>query len=188
MRGIVRWCLDRKSVVILATIIILVAGAFGATQLRQQLFPDINFPFLLTTVDTSGLGADAVDTEVSQKLAAAAKLSDKVEAVTTVSSPGSARMYVQYSFGSDTKSETRDLQDRIKALQLPAGSGEAKIKGGFSSQASVVASIAAPDGNLQKLQPRVLELKQQLEDIDGVSRVELSGISTPEYHILVTKQ
>ena len=188
MRGIVRWCLDRKSVVILGTIIILAAGAFGATQLRQQLFPDINFPILITTISTSGLGADAVDTQIAQPLAAAAKQSDKAGPVTTVSTAGSARMYVQFDFGTDTKQEARDLQDRVKSLQLPAGTGELKVEGGFNSQASVVASIAAPDGNLQKLQPRVLKLQQQLEDIPGVSRVELSGLSTPEYRILVTKQ
>ncbi len=43
MQKIVRWCLGNKSVVILATFLLVGSGAYATTQLNQELLPDISF-------------------------------------------------------------------------------------------------------------------------------------------------
>ncbi len=50
MAGVVRWCLGNKSIVFLVTVILIVSGAYGATQLNEELLPDIDFPII--TVST----------------------------------------------------------------------------------------------------------------------------------------
>ena len=46
MERIVRWCLKNKSVVILATILLVGSGAYATTRLNQELLPDISFPII----------------------------------------------------------------------------------------------------------------------------------------------
>ncbi|MCA1588400.1 MAG: efflux RND transporter permease subunit, partial [Chloroflexi bacterium] len=79
MTSIVSWCLRRPSVVVLASLLILGAGAYGASQLRQQFFPDVHFPFVVTNLDVSGLDAEGVDEQVAQPLEAAATNLEDVE-------------------------------------------------------------------------------------------------------------
>ena len=54
MTPFVRWCLGHRSVIVLLTLIVVGAGLVGATQLRQQFFPDVNFPFLIASVQVEG--------------------------------------------------------------------------------------------------------------------------------------
>ncbi len=42
MESIVRWCLKNKSVVILATLLLVGSGAYATTRLNQELLPDIS--------------------------------------------------------------------------------------------------------------------------------------------------
>ena len=44
MEKIVRWCLENRSVVFLATAILIASGVYATTRLNQELLPDIEFP------------------------------------------------------------------------------------------------------------------------------------------------
>ena len=106
MTAIVSWCLRRRSVVVLASILILGVGAFGATQLRQQYFPDVDFPFVVTNVPVTGLDAEGVDEQVAQPLEAAATNLEDVETTQTVSNEG-ARPSSPSSPTGPTRSSSR---------------------------------------------------------------------------------
>src|SRR5829696_7981484 len=108
MRAIVSWCLARRSVIMLATLLILVAGAFGASQLRQQFFPDVDFPFAITTVDVTGLDAEQVDEQVAQPLESSARNLDEVETTQSLSTDGRVTLITELAYGTDTKQFEED--------------------------------------------------------------------------------
>lgn len=56
MSRIVGWCLKNKSIVFLATLLLVGSGVFAATRLNQELFPDIAFPLVTVTTPVRGLG------------------------------------------------------------------------------------------------------------------------------------
>ena len=56
MSRIVGWCLKNKSVVFLATILLIGSGVFATTRLNQELFPDIAFSIITVTTPVPGLG------------------------------------------------------------------------------------------------------------------------------------
>ena len=41
MGAVVRWCLKNRSVVFLATIILISSGVYATTRLNQELLPEI---------------------------------------------------------------------------------------------------------------------------------------------------
>ena len=61
MSRVVGWCLKNKSVVFLATLLLIGSGVFATTRLNQELFPDIAFPLITVTTPVPGAGPDLVD-------------------------------------------------------------------------------------------------------------------------------
>ncbi len=186
MRSLVRWCLDRTSVVILGTIVILLAGIFGATQLRQQLFPDMDFPFLIATVPAPGLDAGTVDRDVAAPMAraAAALPGARRKNITTVAREGNARLYAQLEFGTDTEESQDALRRELERAGLPEQAGPVEFMGGFADQAVLTASLVAPkDMSIGELSSKAVEWKKDLENVKGVGKVEISGGSIPRIEI-----
>ncbi|MCW2955266.1 MAG: AcrB/AcrD/AcrF family, partial [Thermoleophilia bacterium] len=131
MRSLVRWCLDRRPVVLLATVLVLLGGIVGATQLRQQLFPDFDFPFAIATLEAPGFDATTLDQQVAQPVERAISAVGDVEGVSTVASDGQLRLYVELAYGSDTESTEDALTKVIEGLDLPDAVGRPEFAGGF---------------------------------------------------------
>ncbi|HEV2772710.1 MAG TPA: efflux RND transporter permease subunit, partial [Thermoleophilaceae bacterium] len=182
MTAIARWCLRRRSVVVLATLIVIGAGAYGASQLRQQYFPDVDFPFVVTNLDVSGLDAEGVDEQVAQPIEAAASNLEEVETTQTLSSDGRMTLVTELAYGTDTKQFEEDLARELGAVPLPEGAGELDIGGGFDEQAVLNAAIST-DGDLVELTEESEEVREDLEEIDGVGRVELEGGGEEEFAV-----
>ena len=66
MGRVVSWCLGNKSVVFLATLLLIGSGIFATTRLNQELLPDVDFPVILVSTPVPGAGPDVVDEQVSQ--------------------------------------------------------------------------------------------------------------------------
>jgi hydrophobic/amphiphilic exporter-1 (mainly G- bacteria), HAE1 family len=60
MARIVSWCLRNKSVVFLATLLLIGSGIFATTRLNQELLPDVDFPIILGSTPVPGAGPDVV--------------------------------------------------------------------------------------------------------------------------------
>jgi len=182
MTAIVSWCLRRRSVVILASLLILGAGAYGASQLRQQFFPDVDFPFVITNLDVSGLDAEGVDEQVAQPLESAASNLEEVETTRTLASEGRVTLVTELVYGTDTKQFEEDLARELGSVALPEGAGELDIGGGFDEQAVLNAAIST-DGDLVDLTEEAEDVREDLEGIDGVGRVDLEGGGEEEFAV-----
>ena len=182
MRALVSWCLQRRPVVLLAALLILVAGAIGATQLRQQFFPDVDFPFVITTLEVQGLDAEAVDEQVAKPIEEAARNLEDAETTQTVATEGRVTLVTELSYGTDTSQFEEDLARELGGVELPAGAGEPDIGGGFDEQAALNAALST-NGSLTKLTEDAEDVRDDLEQIDGVGRVELDGGVKKEYEV-----
>jgi HAE1 family hydrophobic/amphiphilic exporter-1 len=186
MHALVRWCLDRRPVVLLATFLVLVGGVVGATQLRQQLFPDFDFPFSIITMEASGLDATTLDEHVAQPIESAVSGIDGVEDVATVASDGKLRIYAELAYGSDSDALNAKIGDAIDELDLPDAVGPAKFAGGFQEQEVVKATLRARDGDVVQLTKDARRIAADIKAVDGVGRVDIAGGSDPRLQVQLT--
>ena len=135
MSSLLRWCLGHRSVVIFTTVLVVAGGAFGATQLNQQFFPDADFPFLAVTVQAPGLSAEQVDDQVAVPVEQAARGLEDIEETQTRSSEGQVTLVTQFAYGTDTETARDDLSTALDEVTLPEGAGDFDIQGGFTDQA-----------------------------------------------------
>lgn len=177
MQRIVRWCLGNKSVVILATLLLIGSGGYATTQLNQELLPDISFPIITIATPLPGAGPDLVDEQVTQPVEDAINGVQGIQSVQSTSSQGFSVVLVEFDLDADTEEAEADLQSALDGVELPSQAGAPEVTSQSASQFPILSlSLAAEDGDLADL-TRYAEddVVPSIEEVDGVSSVDIIG-------------
>jgi HAE1 family hydrophobic/amphiphilic exporter-1 len=169
--------LGNKSVVILATLLLIGSGGYATTQLNQELLPDISFPVITISTSVAGAGPDLVDKQVTQPVEDAINGVQGIQSVRSTSSQGFSVVVVEFDLDQDTKEAESDLQSALDGISLPSQAGEPEVKSQSASQFPILSlSLAAKDGNLADLTKYAEDdVVSSIEKVNGVSSVDLIG-------------
>jgi HAE1 family hydrophobic/amphiphilic exporter-1 len=172
-----RWCLSNRSVVVLLTIILMAGGAVSATQLNQQLLPNISFPAAFILVSEPGAGPDQVDRDVAQPISAALTGLPGGKHVMTTSSQGFSEISVIFDYGTNLKTDVDNVNQKLAQVQLPTTVGKPLVQT-FDANTSptMVYSLAANDGDLARItQEANGVILPALNGASGLAKVTVSG-------------
>ncbi len=175
MSSIVSWCLRNKSVVFLATLLLIGSGVFATTRLNQELLPDVDFPIMIVSTPVPGAGPDVVDEQVSQPMESAVSSVAGIETIQTTSSQGFSLLAIEFGLDVDTEEAESEVQDALEDVVLPPQAGEPEVIRQSASEFPILyVSLAAEDlaGLTTYTQDEVIPL---LEDVEGIGGVELVG-------------
>src|SRR5450756_599996 len=178
--------LRNRSIVGLAILAVLLVGAYAITSLKQELIPDLTFPYLtVLTVDQGASPAD-VERTVTTPIEQAIKTSNGVKEFDSFSNDGMSIITVQYEFGTDMKAKEAEVQQSVSGVQqmLPATAQAPKVAAlNFTSMPVVqlaVSSSLPPEQLAALLGTRVVP---RLQAIDGVQAVTLSGVQQMQLNV-----
>ena len=177
MEAIVRWCLKNRSVVFLATVILIAGGAYATTRLNQELLPDIEFPIITVSTPVPGAGPDVVDEQVTQPIENAVDGVEGIEGIQATSSSGFSVLVVEFSLDTDTKEAEAEINNSLDAVALPEQAEEPEVRSQSASEFPVMSvSLSAKNGNLTELTDYARnEAVPLIEDAEGVARADLVG-------------
>jgi HAE1 family hydrophobic/amphiphilic exporter-1 len=177
MGRVVSWCLGNKSVVFLATLLLIGSGIFATTRLNQELLPDVDFPVILVSTPVPGAGPDVVDEQVSQPVEGAIGGVEGVENVQATSSQGFSVVAIEFGLDVDTEEAETEVQAALENATLPPQAAEPEVIRQSASEFPILnASLAAENGDLAKLTNYTRdEVVPRLEDVEGIGQVELVG-------------
>ena len=177
METIVRWCLKNKSVVILATILLVGSGAYATTRLNQELLPDISFPIITIATPVAGAGPDLVDEQVTQPVEDAINGVEGIESVQSTSSQGFSVVLVEFDLDADTEEAEADLQAALDGIELPSQAGDPEVEGQSAAQFPILSlSLAAKDQDLADLTEYAEDaVVSSIEEVEGVASVDVIG-------------
>ena len=177
MEKLVRWCLKNRSVVFLATVILIASGVYATTRLNQELLPDIEFPIITVSTPVPGAGPDVVDEQVTQPIESVVDDVEGIEGIQSTSSQGFSVLVIEFALDADTKEAEAELANALDGVALPQQAEEPEVQSQSASEFPIMSvSLSAEDGDLAELTDYARnEARPLIEDVEGVARADLVG-------------
>lgn len=185
MSRLTRLALRNRSIVGLAVVAAILFGAFAITSLKEELMPDLTFPYVTVFTVAPGMAAGDVERGVTTPLEQAIKSTSDVKAFNSFSNDGMSIITVEYEFGTDIGAKQTELQQAVAGVQsLPQGVLTPEVAAlNFGSMPVVqlaVQSSLPPQELAGLLGTKVVP---SLQEIPGVQAVTLSGVQQMELQI-----
>ena len=177
--------LRRRSVTILAVIMVLVGGVQTYRSLPVELFPEIEFPLVTVSTFYPSANPDAVVRDVTSPIEKAISGIDGLEQVQSTSSENRSLILANFKFGTDMAEAERTIASNLSSISFPVGVGEPEV-GRINPdtfpvlQLSVLGYRDIPD-LLRIVQSLILPA---ISGVDGVFSTEVTGGAQRE--VLVT--
>ena len=122
MAFVTRLSLRLGVVVLLGVVLLFGAGIFAATQVQQDLLPDISVPAVIVITPYPGASPEIVDQQVGVPVGNAMQGVAGADTVQSTSSQGASLVIVLFKDGTDLKSAEQDVSSalgRIRSLLPP---------------------------------------------------------------------
>ena len=168
--------LRRRTVTVLAVVLVLAAGVFTYRTLPVELFPEIEFPLVTVTTFYPSANPDAVVKDVTAPVENAISGIDGLESTQSISSENRSVVLASFEFGTDMAEVENLINSNINGIQFPTGVNP-PIVGRINPDSFPVLQLSVTgDGDILDIQ-EVLESRilPEISVVDGVFRVEVTG-------------
>jgi HAE1 family hydrophobic/amphiphilic exporter-1 len=179
---------------VMMTMLILsfvVLGVFSLSRLGIDLFPKVEFPFVVVTIVYPGAGPEEMETLVSEPIEEEISSISGLKNVTSTSQEGLAFIAVEFDLDVDVDLAAIDVKDKIDKIRsnLPRDIRDPVIQK-FDFAALPILDLAVSS-------PRPLEetykltediIKTGLSRVPGVAGITISGGREREIHIHLSKR
>ncbi|HET9014744.1 MAG TPA: efflux RND transporter permease subunit [Thermomicrobiaceae bacterium] len=177
MHRLAELAVRKRSVVLLAAILIAFMGAYGVTQLKTELMPNIDFPLVTVLTSYPGASPEAVDSGVSTPITNAVRAIPGLSTVRSTSSEGYSVVVAEFAYGTNMKDVVQTLTSSLGQLTLPQGASKPTVQQINFNQAPVMQlGLVGAGGNLATLrQIAQTQFVPGLSGLDGVGNVDVTG-------------
>ena len=176
MRFITAAAISRRTVTMLAVVLLLAGGVFAYNSLQVELFPEIEFPLVVVTTSYAGADPEGVVQDVTSPIERAISGAEGLETVQSNSFEGNSIVLATFAFGTDMANAESFVESAVGGLAFPSGAERPEVGRFDPDQFPVLQfSVVSDDGieDLSELvQSRILP---ELSGIDGIMQIVVSG-------------
>lgn len=176
-------------IVILAILLIVVAGVTSYISLPRRLNPEVKIP--IVTVFTNLAGASSADVEslITIPLEEAINGVENISTVSSASQESVSAVTIEFNSGTDSEKAKTDVQsavDTVQDLAEDATTPQVRIFD-FEDQAVLTFAVTTR-ADLASLQRFSEILRDRLEELSRVDRVQITGLLSQEIQILMSPE
>ena len=177
MNRLSRLAIAKRSVTLLLASALFIAGVSAWGSLKQELLPDIEFPFITVIAPFPGAGSSDVAEQVAKPIERAISGVPRLETVQSTSANSIALVVAQFSYGTNVKEATAAVEDGIAKAGLPEGVEPNIAALNINASPVIIASISATseDGLPAAADIARTEIVPEILAIEGVSRADVTG-------------
>lgn len=194
LNKIIQFSLDHKLFILVAAVLLTVAGLWSANRTDIDVFPDLTAPQVVVMTDAHGMASEEVERLVTFPIETAVNGATNVRRVRSTSMAGASFVFVEFDWGMDVFRARQIVSEKMTTLaeQLPEG-----ITPVLAPQSSVMGEILFValqiDDSVQTTNPtsqqelRTLAewvVKPAILGTGGVSQVTIIGGDYKQYQIL----
>jgi multidrug efflux pump subunit AcrB len=165
-----------------------VLGVFSYQKLNVEQMPDISFPGAWMEVRYPGASPEAVEREVIKPMEEAVNSIAGVKRITSRAGEGQGSMSVEFNLDTDMGRAMQDVRDRISALQsgFPRDVRAPLIQRFNNDNNQPLVNVAIVSATRSGRELSVLGenlVGKRLQRVEGVARVDISGLAQREVRI-----
>lgn len=191
LNKIIKFSLDHKLFIIMAAVLLMVAGLWSANRTDIDVFPDLTAPQVVVMTDAHGMAPEEVERLVTFPIETAVNGATNVRRVRSTSLQGCSFVFVEFDWGMDVFRARQIVSEKMTTLaeQLPDGiapvlAPQSSVMGEIlfvSLQVDTSASATTSQQELRTLAEWVV--KPAILGTGGVSQVTIIGGDYKQYQI-----
>ncbi|MCK4606082.1 MAG: efflux RND transporter permease subunit [candidate division Zixibacteria bacterium] len=170
---------------------LLVLGLFSYSDLAVEMMPEVDFPYIVVQTVYPGASAEAVETEVSEKVEEAANQISGVRHITSQSLEGYSLVVVEFELEVEGTVASQDMREKVAAIRgdLPEDIEE-PIVSQFDPNAQPIMSLAVSGQRSPRDITQLAKdvIKPRLEPVPGVGGIQLIGGSEREIRVFLNPE
>lgn len=184
------WSIDNKTSIYVLTIIITIAGLLAYQSLPKEQFPEVVFPQMYVSTVYAGASPTDIENTVAKPLEKKLKSISGVKKITSNSVQDFSSILVEFATDVDVpvaKQKVKDAVDEAKQ-DLPKDlTQEPRVIEMDVSQIPIMNVNVSGPYDLDKLKNYSEDLKDRIEGLKEITRVDVIGALTREIQINVDK-
>ena len=191
METLARLCVNRPVFATMLIFSLVVVGAFSYTTLGVDLFPQVDLPTVAVSVTNPGASPTEIETEITDIIEESVNTISGIDELRSTSVEGSSQVIITFILEKNGDTAAQEVRDKVNLAigQLPETANEPVIRK-FDVGASPVLRIAvsAPRPLREVTNIADKQIKQRIENLDGVGQVQILGGTEREIQILVNPE
>lgn len=189
---IIRFSLNSRIFVLVAAVLLLIAGLYTAKTMEVDVFPDLNAPTVVVMTEANGMAAEEVERLVTFPIETAVNGATDVNRVRSSSTNGFSVVWVEFDWGTDIYIARQIVSEKLAMIgeALPAGVGQPTL-GPQSSILGELMIVALSSDSLSLEELRTMadwSVRPRLLATGGVAQVSVMGGDIKEYQILLNPE
>jgi HAE1 family hydrophobic/amphiphilic exporter-1 len=163
-------------------------GVLSIGRLGIDLYPRVEFPFIVVTTTLEGAAPETVEREVTQVLEESINTIEGIRSLRSASSDSLSLLFVEFELECDVGEKAQEVRDKIAAVRadLPREM-DAPVVDRVDPDATpmLAVMVAGPDAIRTVSEYADKRIKPRLERVAGVGSIELVGDRPRELRIWI---
>ena len=184
----VAWMQAHRRSVLFLLLLLALAGLVVAWSLPVSLFPHVDFPRIVISLDAGDRPAERMATEVTVPVESAVRSVPGLRNIRSTSSRGSSEISVNFDWGADMISAMLQVESAVNQTlsELPAGTKFEVRRMDPTVFPTLAYSLTSGKHSPVELRDiAYYQLRPLLSTVTGVAKVVVLGGAEAEYHVII---
>lgn len=192
LNKIIKFSLNNRLFVLIASVLLMIAGTYTAFNMDVDVFPDLNAPTVVVMTEAKGMAPEEVERLVTFPVETAVNGATDVRRVRSSSTTGFSIVWVEFNWGTDIYRARQIVSEKLAVVRetLPSNVGNPTLGPQSSILGEVmIIGISSDSTSLRDLRTLAdWTIRPRLLSTGGVAQVAVMGGEIKEYQILLNPE